>query len=524
MVQIPLIAILLAVAAAPSFGFEKKSGDGVVKKEFLDPAEYGEKYGKKHHRKFHSRLRFDKGGPGPDGIKNVGKPNTGGGGPNTGPTQNQGRSPSQPGSGFRSASAFTSFVEGLTASRRSSVAPRSWAPQSPGPVGLSEPLEPLPEQIDTISAPATSGFQSPADLEAAIAEDINDCKQRASSAQVCCGNPIACRNRLSNPDSQSLASLAEVLGRAPKSGGVTDYCTQLRTAAQNSKNVNSGLQSVCSDAQSSCESACQDMRNDYEGFLAECGDCDAADTLRTAIQMLDGAQRSCTSLSAQSAALGGNGLEAAAAQSVATHCQGVTTAQTVPGGAAPFAAPPPLHEKLGSPVTLELQGGTRPAGEQPGGFKMEMQVDASQGHKGYAAGKPTTQAPREGAAGPRAQARAPETQAPKAAGGAPAPSITTASAAGKTTDKKTEAPAAGEKPKEKIEAREPASVPRPIGGNDDQFNAERNLEDYLPQGVRTAMQRLSRSKEINNKEENVFLRISAKFREKCQLGVLWECK
>lgn len=497
----------------------------------------------------HSRLHEAKGGPGGRVFKEKAWAKGGGGRWREvkAARNGEGRGVKQNGSnngGYRAASAFASFAEGYTASKDgrtpSASPPGQYQPNAVGPDGLPDQGE-GPDVEELADAPqGEAGFMAPAELEAAISGDLADCMQSLSSAQTCCGNPMVCGGRLSGGDTQSLASVMDLLQKGPSAGGVADYCGQLTKAAQNSRDVNSGLAGVCFESQDSCETTCEDLRADYVSFLQECNGCESAGALQAAISRLDSAQKTCSSLSANVASLADNGFEAAAAQAVATHCQGVATAQSTGGGSA-GTAPPTMNEKLGATVTLEDSAGARRADGslQRGGPQVEMQVDASSGFKGYARGASAgggTQQPYAGAwsnAGSSrgtAAAGSPgvNTQSPRAGGPAAAGNSGGASDKSGLANKKGQKDDVGGKSAQQKNGssdRNPASAsaPPPISGNEDQFAGQNSLEQYLPQGVRTAMRRMAHAKEINAKEENLFLRVSAKFREKCQLGVLWQC-
>jgi len=425
--------------------------------------------------------------------------------------------------GYSALSAVTSLVTAMAQKKADNptvpggIQPEATPGSGPHPVGDTEGSDKPVDQQGSVA------FTSMPEIEAAVNQDIAACTGAMSSASQCCGNPTSCRGNMNAQDSRSLDAVSALLNRGPSQGGLKDYCNQMKTMSGDSRNLNSGLAGVCFDAQSSCETVCEDLAEEYTQFIAECNGCKAQTVYQNALSRFQDTQRSCSNLGDKADQLADTGFDAAVNQAISKNCTDVSASNPVLASAAtPTGASQtdvrdtrslglPESRKTESSASGDIGG---PPTQKP---RMDLSVDAAQGFKGY--GKnlpPELQRNVAGASGAPARG---------SSGFKPAAAETPAAAAPVKDAKKDDKPKAEEPPKTDDKKRAPAAAEpaHMIGSNSNQFEDGKDLSQYLPAGVRTAMNRSGGGKEINDAAEDLFARITAKIKEKCKLGVLLEC-
>ncbi len=439
------------------------------------------------------------------------------------------------GSNFQAASIALGAVIASQIIRDRGARPAAAAaePQSTAgkPLTFADPngRKPADEDDDTAkeisAALGRAGFSSLGELQGAVQQDIADCSGAMSSASRCCGDPASCKGQLGAADSHSYDAASALLSSGPAKGGLKDYCGQMKTLSSNSRSLNSGLAGVCFEAQDTCESMCEDLVQEYSTLLSSCNGCEAQSSYQSALQQLQDGQRTCSGLGTKADQLADNGFGNAADQMIATHCSDVAGAQAGPPARDSAALGMPGDKTMAAQAMNEGKAAGSLSADASGKPRMDLRVDASQGFKGYKnIHGPETQRNEAGSeSGSSARPGVAPSSAGSTAGGAPAQAAAVAAPV-----KQSQAPAGkskeGEPPANvKPKVREIASDPIPIPGSDLQFENKTDLRQYLPSGVRSAMSRLARPKEINQKEEDIFLRITLKMKEKCKMGLLWEC-
>ncbi len=445
----------------------------------------------------------------------------------SGGSSGQGRAGAKSRGGYQPMSVAAAAVTAVTNINRNGE-PAQIAPAAAArPTALPDARDP-DEAREIAAAMGRAGFDSIAELQAALNQDIADCSGASSSASQCCGDPMSCRGQLDGGDGQSLDAASALLASGPAAGGLKAYCAQMKSLSGNSRNLNSGLASVCFEAQDSCAGMCEDLVEEYTGLLSQCSGCEAQTVYQAALSRLQAGERTCSALGNKATQLADNGFGAKIDQALATQCTDVASAQpSSQAGATPTSGAPSL--KIPSGQALDENGDNKTASSNlsaDGKPFTELQVDASTGFKGYSNSQgPQTQRNKagDGRSDSSSKSAAPPTQA-AAAGAKAAPAGAGAKPQDKNpADKSKNDPAApvAAADKSRAVASEPAM---PITGSDSQFKTGTDLSQYLPRGVRSAMNRLVRSKEINEKEEDLFWRITLKMKEKCRMGILLECE
>ncbi len=411
-------------------------------------------------------------------------------------------------------------------------------PEKPSGDGKKDE-ETKPRAVETPSpSPSPSPSFSTVGDEIEAQKDIAACRNAQSSANRCCGDPMSCSHLMNSSDQQSLRNLMQA---SSSSGGLADYCRQLSSLTYNAGNVNSALAAVCTGEQLSCTNVCGNLAQKYAGKLAACGGCASKAIFESALASLRSAEGSCQGLTGRANQLAMTGLGMASDQGLADACRAQASAMA---GGPPGSMNSGRGLPLGNSKAQELND-TAQVRKGQVGFQDSLTarknrefnlVDASSGFKGYQnqvnVEEPQTQAPRAQAtvpnntggaipgtgADPRAQAATQQAGQPKIQP-ASADSIT-------NIERGFQAGGGYSPPVQNTQVEDPGAGGRhfaSITGAGNQFDPGIDLRQFLPGGSRAAGRGI-RPKEINAKEENIFLRISRKMDEKCRLGVLWQCR
>ena len=429
--------------------------------------------------------------------------------------------------------------------------------QNPGAIEDNNLEAAAKKQKSRSPPPISAGADFDSTLEAEIQadQDIARCATAASGANECCNNPLACSDQLNRADSNSLGALGAMLGNGAQTGGLSDYCRQMNTLSGNSGNVNTGLASICFGSHATCSTTCGGLADKYADLIAECDGCDEHGIYENAQRNLTTSKYTCTNLRTRSDQLAVNGLGTANNQAVADYCNKVagtgggdaTRGLTPPSSNSPFINHLLAYNCDANPNSPDCKAMDLRAAAARGesGFRESQKKNAdfnipdpANGFKGYGGNEaPGTQSNEAGRAanipkvgtvanntggqvgGGSGGSQSSATLTPKSKAGTSGGGHNTAVEQGFQGGNGYSQPVAAQN----NDDHSPYGGGRNLPSTDKQFE-NLDLRQFLPGGSRAAMRRLAGNGEINPKEENLFLRISNKMKEKCRLGVLWQCR
>jgi hypothetical protein len=413
--------------------------------------------------------------------------------------------------------------------------PKKNTPASPGPATNPSPNDP-PTQPNS-----PTGY--PIDLVMAEIEadqDVARCAASYSTANECCNNPMACSDQLNRTDGGSLNNLGSTLANGPNAGGLSGYCQQMNNLGYNAGNVNTGLSGICFASHASCSNTCGHLARKYSDYLANCGGCEAMWIFQNALRNLSSSQSACGNLRGRSDQLAMTGLGTSNNQALAQYCQQLAVSPPGSPGSAPTSNSPFINHLLAANCETNPEGAdcksVQPVKKGTSGFdefSRTKSPDFNVNDPNYSNVR-TQSGDSEGNGIPSAAAKV--GAVPNNSGGAiPGAGTEPAKLTGK------QLAAAGRGMNTDVDGGltggggysypagnnggrgENETQYVPMSGNGSQFE-NIDLRQFLPGGTKAALRRLAGIGEINAKEEDIFLRISAKMLEKCRLGILWQCR
>lgn len=102
-------------------------------------------------------------------------------------------------------------------------------------------------------------------------QDIQQCSNLQSQANVCCTQPERCQSDLTQGQKQSYQDLAQQARTRQDQKGLEEVCRQYRDLSVSNGNVSTGYANICMDKHGSCTQTCEAALTKWRERLNGCG-------------------------------------------------------------------------------------------------------------------------------------------------------------------------------------------------------------------------------------------------------------